>query len=92
MTLPALVCAVAFMFALLYIPTNMTLWPADKTTCKDYNVATKEFIRLLDCLQAAGLHTEVRPGYELTILICVKASEQLLGNAVYKQRLRTPPA
>ncbi|KAG6001606.1 hypothetical protein E4U21_004009 [Claviceps maximensis] len=54
----------------------------------DYDVASKEFSRLLDCLEAAGLHAEVRPGYDQTILVFVKASEQLLGNAVYKQRVK----
>ncbi|KAG5926749.1 hypothetical protein E4U42_002985 [Claviceps africana] len=54
----------------------------------DYDVASKEFARLLDCLEAAGLHAEVRPGYDQTILVFVKASEQLLGNAVYKQRVK----
>lgn len=54
----------------------------------DDDVATREFNHLLDNLEAAGLHTEVRPGYEQTILVFVKASEQLLGNAVYKQRVK----
>ncbi|KAG6034588.1 hypothetical protein E4U40_003656 [Claviceps sp. LM458 group G5] len=54
----------------------------------DYDVAAKEFNRLLDGLEAAGLHTEVRPGYDQTILVFVKASVQLLGNAVYKQRVK----
>ncbi|KAG6024649.1 hypothetical protein E4U41_001730 [Claviceps citrina] len=54
----------------------------------DYDAATKEFIHLLERLEAAGLHAEVRPGYEQAILVFVKAAEQLLGNAVYKQRVR----
>lgn len=52
----------------------------------DYDAAAKEFNCLLDNLEAAGLHTEVRPGYEQTILVFVKAPSQLLGNTVYKQR------
>lgn len=52
----------------------------------DYDVAAKEFTALVDSLEAAGLHTEVRPGYEETILVFVKAPHQLLGNTVYKQR------
>lgn len=55
-------------------------------TSADYDVAGKEFTGLLDCIEEAGLHTEVRPGYEQSILIFIKAPEQLLGNTVYKQR------
>ncbi|EFY96896.2 transmembrane protein 16K [Metarhizium robertsii ARSEF 23] len=54
----------------------------------DYDAAAKEFNCLLDNLEAAGLHTEVRPGYEQTILVFVKAPSQLLGNTVYKQRVK----
>lgn len=54
----------------------------------EYDAATKEFNALLDNLEAAGLDTEVRPGYDQTILVLVKASRQLLGNAVYKFRVR----
>ncbi|KAK2612544.1 hypothetical protein QQS21_001482 [Conoideocrella luteorostrata] len=54
----------------------------------DYDVAIKEFNSLLDNLEAAGLYTEVRPGYEQSILVFVKAPEQLLGNTVYKQRVK----
>ncbi|PNY25588.1 Uncharacterized protein TCAP_04471 [Tolypocladium capitatum] len=57
-------------------------------TCLEYEVATKEFNSLLDNLEAAGLHTEVRPGYDQTILVFVHASKQLLGNTVYKFRVR----
>ncbi|PHH60982.1 hypothetical protein CDD81_997 [Ophiocordyceps australis] len=52
----------------------------------EYEAALKEFTALLDDLEAAGLHTEVRAGFEKTILVFVKASEQLLGNTVYKTR------
>jgi anoctamin-10 len=41
---------------------------------------------LLVDLEEAGLHTEVRPGYERSILVFVKAPRQLLGNSVYKER------
>ncbi|KAH6603133.1 hypothetical protein Trco_007908 [Trichoderma cornu-damae] len=54
----------------------------------DYDAATKEFIALLDSLEATGLHVEVRPGYEKTILLFVKAPSGLLGNRVYKLRVR----
>lgn len=40
----------------------------------------------MDDLESAGLNTEVRPGYEQTLLIFVKAPRELLGNAVYKSR------
>ncbi|KAJ6438786.1 FAD dependent oxidoreductase domain-containing protein [Purpureocillium lavendulum] len=54
----------------------------------DYDVAAKEFNVLLDSLEAAGLHTEVRPSFEKTILVFTKAPTQLLGNTVYKSRVR----
>lgn len=54
----------------------------------DYDAAAKEFSLLLDSLEAAGLHVEVRPSFEKTILVFVKAPEQLLGNTVYKSRVR----
>ncbi|PQK16217.1 hypothetical protein BB8028_0006g05380 [Beauveria bassiana] len=54
----------------------------------DYDVATKEFTELLVDLEEAGLHTEVRPGYERSILVFVKAPRQLLGNSVYKERVK----
>lgn len=64
----------------------LTVSPRDG---KEYDAATKEFNSLLDSLEAAGLHTEVRPSYEKTILIFVHAPEQLLGNTVYKSRCYT---
>ncbi|KAK5996205.1 hypothetical protein PT974_04634 [Cladobotryum mycophilum] len=54
----------------------------------DFEAATEEFNALLQNLEAAGLHTEVRPGFEQTILVFVKASRHLLGNRVYKSRVR----
>jgi hypothetical protein len=55
----------------------------------DYDAASKEFITLLHDLEATGLHVEVRPGYEQTILLFVKAPSELLGNRVYKLRYAT---
>lgn len=52
----------------------------------DYDAATKEFIKLLQNLEDTGLHVEVRPGYEQSILLFVKAPSELLGNRVYKLR------
>ncbi|KAL6693891.1 calcium-activated chloride channel domain-containing protein [Trichoderma pleuroticola] len=54
----------------------------------DYETATNEFTALLKNLEATGLHVEVRPGYEQTILLFVKAPSALLGNRVYKLRVR----
>ncbi|KAK4082415.1 uncharacterized protein Triagg1_2227 [Trichoderma aggressivum f. europaeum] len=54
----------------------------------DYETATHEFTALLKNLEATGLHVEVRPGYEQTILLFVKAPSALLGNRVYKLRVR----
>lgn len=52
----------------------------------DYDAATKEFVTLLQNLEDTGLHVEVRPGYEQSILLFVKAPSELLGNRVYKLR------
>lgn len=52
----------------------------------DYYEAAKEFTALLQSLEATGLHVEVRPGYEQTILLFIKAPSALLGNRVYKLR------
>ncbi|ATY58483.1 Anoctamin TMEM 16 [Cordyceps militaris] len=54
----------------------------------DYDVAIEEFRELLQDLEEAGLHTEVRPGYDRSILVFVKAPRQLLGNWVYKERVK----
>ncbi|KAL6856371.1 calcium-activated chloride channel domain-containing protein [Trichoderma novae-zelandiae] len=54
----------------------------------DYYEAAKEFTALLQSLEATGLHVEVRPGYEQTMLLFVKAPSALLGNRVYKLRVR----
>lgn len=54
-----------------------------------YETAMEELSLLLDSLEAAGFHTEVRPGYEKTILVFVKAPKQLLGSTVYKSRYLT---
>lgn len=52
----------------------------------DSRTATQEFRSLLEDLEAAGLHAEVRAGYEQTLLVFVKAPRELLGNTVYKLR------
>lgn len=74
--------------AFLRISISSAHLPSD--TRVEYEVATKEFSSLLDNLEAAGLHTEVRPGFDQTILVFVQASQQLLGNTVYKSRCFTP--
>ncbi|KJZ79533.1 hypothetical protein HIM_01002 [Hirsutella minnesotensis 3608] len=54
----------------------------------DDETATKELFTLLDHLEAVGLHTEVRAGHSLSLLIFLKAPKEILGNAVYKSRVR----
>ncbi|KAF2852104.1 DUF590-domain-containing protein [Plenodomus tracheiphilus IPT5] len=54
----------------------------------DYDVATTECSVLLKHLEAAGLNTEVRSGYYQTLLIFVQAPRELLGNTVYKSRVK----
>lgn len=58
--------------------------PTDRTA--DSETAVKELTTLLNDLEHAGLQTEVRAGYEQTLLIFVKAPRELLGNTVYKSR------
>lgn len=52
----------------------------------DVDVAIEEFTQLLHDLESAGLHTEVRPGYDESVLIFVQAPRELLGNMVYHSR------
>lgn len=50
------------------------------------DVAIEKFKTLLEDLDQAGLDVEVRPGYEQTLLVFVKAPYELLGSTVYKSR------
>ncbi|KAI4645732.1 hypothetical protein J4E93_005310 [Alternaria ventricosa] len=54
----------------------------------DDDVAIAECKTLLHDLESAGLNTEVRPGYDQTLLVFVQAPRDLLGNAVYKSRVK----
>lgn len=54
----------------------------------DQGTAIKELKDLLHDLDSVGLHTEVRAGHEQTLLIFVKAPRELLGNYVYKSRVK----
>ncbi|KAF4464893.1 IST2 [Fusarium albosuccineum] len=54
----------------------------------DHDPAIDEFKSLLADLEDAGLDVEVRPGYEQTLLVFVKAPRELLGNTVYKSRVK----
>ncbi|KAK3936834.1 transmembrane protein 16K [Diplogelasinospora grovesii] len=54
----------------------------------DCDTAIEEFTTLLEHLDAVGLHAEVRAGYDQCLLIFVKAPREILGNAVYKSRVR----
>ncbi|KAI8933148.1 hypothetical protein NX059_009789 [Plenodomus lindquistii] len=54
----------------------------------EYDVATTECSALLKHLEGAGLNTEVRAGYDQTLLIFVQAPRELLGNTVYKARVK----
>ncbi|KAK7419669.1 hypothetical protein QQZ08_010755 [Neonectria magnoliae] len=51
-------------------------------------VAIDEFKSLLEDLDEAGLDTEVRPGYEQSLLVFAKAPQELLGRAVHKSRVK----
>jgi anoctamin-10 len=54
----------------------------------DHDTAVKEIKTLLQDLEETGLHTEVRAGYEQTLLIFIRAPHELLGNWVYKSRVK----
>ncbi|KAH6693612.1 calcium-activated chloride channel-domain-containing protein [Plectosphaerella plurivora] len=54
----------------------------------DSDTASHELEMLLTDLEAAGLQTEVRAGYDQILLIFVKAPRELLGNTVYKSRVK----
>lgn len=54
----------------------------------DLETAIQELTTLLDDLRAVGLHTEVRAGYDLSVLVFVQAPRDLLGNAVYRSRVK----
>ncbi|KAF2090717.1 hypothetical protein K490DRAFT_71072 [Saccharata proteae CBS 121410] len=54
----------------------------------DYFTAIDEFHTLLQDLEEVGLHTEVRAGFDQSLLVFVKAPRELLGNWVYKSRVK----
>ncbi|KAF2739811.1 hypothetical protein EJ04DRAFT_559707 [Polyplosphaeria fusca] len=54
----------------------------------DIDVAINEFSILMKDLEAVGLHTEVRTGYDQTLLVFVQAPRDLLGNTVYRSRVK----
>ncbi|KAL2752923.1 hypothetical protein ACRALDRAFT_1065912 [Sodiomyces alcalophilus JCM 7366] len=64
--------------------TRDALW----LTSQDPEQATEELKTLLADLEDTGLQTEVRPGYDETLLIFVKVPRDLLGNTVYKSRVK----
>ncbi|CAO2647320.1 Nn.00g082420.m01.CDS01 [Neocucurbitaria sp. VM-36] len=54
----------------------------------DNETAVTEFTTLLKDLQSVWLNTEVRPGYDQSLLVFVQAPRELLGNTVYKSRVK----
>ncbi|KAL0261076.1 hypothetical protein SLS55_004772 [Diplodia seriata] len=54
----------------------------------DHSTAVEEFCALLADLESVGLHTEVRAGYDRSLLVFVKAPRELLGREVYKSRVK----
>ncbi|XP_014556665.1 hypothetical protein COCVIDRAFT_99136 [Bipolaris victoriae FI3] len=54
----------------------------------DDDVAIKECQQLLHDLESAGLNTEVRAGYDESLLVFVQVPRDLLGNTVYKSRVK----
>ncbi|CAJ2505130.1 Uu.00g125240.m01.CDS01 [Anthostomella pinea] len=54
----------------------------------DYFKAVDELHTLVQDLESVGLYTELRAGYDQSLLIFVKAPKELLGNMVYKSRVK----
>jgi anoctamin-10 len=54
--------------------------------CLGTETAVRELTALLADLHGTGLNTEVRRGYDQSILVFVQAPRELLGNSVYKSR------
>ncbi|KAL0574341.1 hypothetical protein V5O48_007623 [Marasmius crinis-equi] len=54
----------------------------------DFATALDEFRVLVQDIEAVGLHTEVRSGYDKTLLVFVKAPGELLRSTVYKSRVK----
>lgn len=52
----------------------------------EHETAVMEFSVLVKDLHSAGLNTEVRHGYDQSLLVFVQAPRELLGNTVYKSR------
>lgn len=60
--------------------------PMAKPNWIDTHVATKEVTTLTADLEAVGFQTEIRAGYEESLLVFVKAPRNILGTAVYNSR------
>ncbi|SPO01840.1 related to IST2 protein [Cephalotrichum gorgonifer] len=81
-------------------PTIQTPWVSHVHTYHDkyvivYNfrdvdpdTATKELTLLVHDLESVGLDTEIRSGYEATLLVFAKAPRNILGSAVYNSRVK----
>ncbi|PHH80976.1 hypothetical protein CDD80_5186 [Ophiocordyceps camponoti-rufipedis] len=54
----------------------------------DVDTAVEDFKTLLARIEGIGLHTEIRAGHDQSLLLFVKAPREILGNAVYKSRVR----
>lgn len=69
-----------------WIPDATLRRSSSLKTFTDAETASKEVETLCEDLELAGLHTEVRAGYEKTLLIFVKAPREVLGKFVYQSR------
>ncbi|KAH6639056.1 calcium-activated chloride channel-domain-containing protein [Boeremia exigua] len=54
----------------------------------EHETAVTDFTTLIKDLHSAGLNTEVRHGYDQSLLVFVQAPRELLGNTVYKSRVK----
>lgn len=54
----------------------------------DTDVAIQEIGTLCRDLEGAGLNTEIRRGYDQSLLVFIQAPRELLGNTVYKSRVK----
>ncbi|KAL5425215.1 hypothetical protein PMIN04_002712 [Paraphaeosphaeria minitans] len=54
----------------------------------DVSEASSQLSALLNDLESVGLHTEVRAGYDESLLVFVQAPRELLGNTVHHSRVK----
>ncbi|PFH61331.1 hypothetical protein XA68_17633 [Ophiocordyceps unilateralis] len=52
------------------------------------DTAVEDYVALINRIESIGLHIEVRAGHDQSLLLFVKAPHEILGNAIFKSRVR----